>query len=584
MFEKLPAWVKNKWFLFGASLLAALLLGALIFQLFLRGPLASVLTDQGQEALQFRDFSKAADKFSTALSLKKNQESIYLGYSDALIRLNETAKATEILDEGIDRLSGAESLYLAKASILTETGKIGAAADFLSNIKDTYINKKIQNSRPKDLEYSPLQGKYSKTQKITLQPKEGETIYYTLNGEDPTLASAVYKEPITVSTTSTLTAIAVNEKGLVSPRLRLTYEIDNADEAIEFADRKIEKMVRKALDRPSGDLHAAQLASVTELNNDEVDGDIRSLKDLEYLPHLQTLRINNELLIEDYTPLSSLSELKILSLAGCALSDTDLGYISNLTLLTELSINDNKITSLHDLDHLSELVFLNASNNKLSTTINIAAFPKLNYLHLSDNNLYDLSGLSGLSELLYLDISNNSVSDLSHLANLPKLEELSIRGNRPNNVKALSKLPALSRLDLSACGLASLSVVNDCMALTALTAEDNQIASLSTFQKQVTELYISGNPLADLSPLKTQTGLTTLEVANTKITSVSCLSELQTLVTLNVFNTGVTDATMLKECAGLNFLVCSPTCKTEGLPEAVEIIHPDENEKEEKDD
>lgn len=580
MLEKLPAWIKNKWFLFGASLAAALLIGFLIFQLFLRGPLAGLLTEQGEEALRLRDFGKAADKFSTALTLKKNREAIYLGYSDALIGLKEPGKATEILDEGIDRLSGAESLYLAKAALLAETGRIGAAADFLSNIKDTYINKKIQSSRPGDLNYSPLQGKYGKTQKVTLQAKEGETIYYTLNGEDPTLASAVYKEPITVSTTSTLTAIAVNQEGLVSPRLKLTYEIDNANEAIEFTDRKIEKMVRKALDRTTGNLYAAQLASLTELNNDEVEGDIRSLKDLEYLPHLQTLRINNELLIEDYTPLSSLSELRILSMAGCALSDTDLSYISNLTLLTELSINDNKITSLRDLDHLSELVFLNACNNKLNTTVDLAAFPRLNYLHLSDNNLYDLSGLAGLGELLYLDISNNSVSDLSPLADLPKLEELLLRGNRPDNVKALSKLPALSRLDLSACGLASLSVVNDCMALTALTAEDNKIASLSTFQKQVTELYISGNPLADLSPLRAQTGLVTLEAANTKIMSVTCLADLKTLVTLNIANTAVVDATMLKDCTGLNFLVCSPTCKTDGLPEAVEVIHLKEDEKE----
>ncbi len=572
MLERLPAWVKNKWVLFAAGCAGTLLLGTLIFLVFLRGPFASLLTNQGEKALEAQNYDKAVAKFSSALNLKKNREEIYLGYSEALIAQNRHTEAVEVLEKGIDRLGGAEALYLAKAGALTDAGKIGAAADFLDNIKDTYINKKIQDARPADLTYSPQQGKYSKAQKVTIQVRPGETVYYTLTGEDPSLASAVYKEPITVSASCTLTAVSVSEEGLVSPRLKLTYEIDNANEAIEFTDRKIEKMVRAALERSSGPLYASQLAGVTQLANDGIDGDVRSLKDLEYLPNLQRLYINDELLIEDYTPLSSLTGLQILSMSGCALSDTDLSYISDLSELTELSINDNKITSLADLSQLSALEFLNASDNELVSTVDIAAFPALRYLHLTNNGLYDLSGLSSLSELLYLDITNNSVSDLEPLAGLTKLEELYLRGNRPSNVKKLSSLPALTRLDLSDCGIASLSVVNDFKALKALFASDNQIASLSTFNKQLEELYISGNPLADLSPLKTQTALTVLEAADTQITDVACLAGNKTLVSLDISGTSVTDAAVLKDCAGLNFLVCSEQCSTAGLPAAVEVI------------
>lgn len=572
MFERWPLWLKNKWTLFGIGCGSALILGGLIFLIFLRAPFASMLTDRGEKALERQDYLTASEQFSAALKFQKNHEEIYLGYSEALVQLKDYTKAAEILDRGIDRLGGAESLYLAKAKVLVAAGKIGSAADFLDGIKDSYINKKIQDTRPADLTYTPQQGSYSRAQKVTLQVPDGLTVYYTLNGEDPSLASSVYKEPITVTSSCMLTAIAVSKDGLVSPRLKLAYEINNANEAIEFTDPKIEKMVRVQLDRPSGDLYAAQLASITELQNDGLDGEIRSLKDLEYLPHLQVLRINEELLIEDYSPLSNLTELKILSMAGCALSDESLSVISSLSALTELSINRNKITDLSTLNQLEQLEFLNASNNKLTTTVDISAFPRLKYLHLTDNGLYDLSGLSDLRELLYLDVSENAVTDLSPLSGLKALEELSLRGNRPDNVKVLNTLPALSRLDLSDCGLASLSVVNDCKALTALTAEENEIASLSTFTKQLTELNVSKNPLADLSPLKKQTGLTTLTAVDTKITDVSCLSGNQALVTLDISGTGVTDATTLKTCSALNFLVCPVQCKTEGLPPAVEVI------------
>ncbi|MBR6793025.1 MAG: hypothetical protein IKM48_01560, partial [Clostridia bacterium] len=84
MFERLPAWAKNKWILFAAGCVATLLIGMLIFLLFLRGPFASLLTDQGQKALAAQDYDKAVAKFSAALNLKKNRESVYLGYGEAL--------------------------------------------------------------------------------------------------------------------------------------------------------------------------------------------------------------------------------------------------------------------------------------------------------------------------------------------------------------------------------------------------------------------------------------------------------------------------------------------------------------------
>lgn len=572
MLERLPAWMKNKWVLFGLSCAATLITGMLIFVLFLRGAFATLLTNQGQKALDAQDFSKAANKYATALTLKKNREAIYLGYGNALMRLENYDQAEEILDQGIRKISGAEELYLCKTRVLVAAGKIGEAADFLDNIEDSYINKKLQAARPGDLTYTPAQGKYSKAQKVTIDLREGETVYYTLTGEDPTVTSATYKEPITVSASATLTAIAVSDSGLVSPRLRLTYEIDNANEAIEFTDSKVEQMVRAALDRPSGSLYAAQLLSVTDLSNAGIDGSIRSLKDLEYMPSLQYLCINDELLISDYTPLASLSELINLSISGCALSDADLININGLTKLTELSIDNNQITSLQTLSTLENLEFLSAVDNDLESTSSLAAFTKLKWLYLSENRLCELEGLANLTDLLTLDVCSNYISDLSPLTGLTRLTDLYLRGNTPANIKKLSSLPALTHLDVSGCGLASLSVVNDCKALQSLVAEDNEIASLSTFTLQISELYISRNPLIDLSPLKSQTGLVALEAAGTQVTDISFLAGSATLLSLNIADTAVTDATCLKNCSALSYLVCSERCSTAGLPATVEVI------------
>ena len=57
--------------------------------------------------------------------------------------------------------------------------------------------------------FDPAEGNYSQAQKVTIScSTENSTIYYTLNGNDPTTSSSVYSSPITISKTTTVKAIA----------------------------------------------------------------------------------------------------------------------------------------------------------------------------------------------------------------------------------------------------------------------------------------------------------------------------------------------------------------------------------------
>ncbi len=60
--------------------------------------------------------------------------------------------------------------------------------------------------------FSPAAGSYISVQQVTLAcTTEGATIYYTLDGTDPTTESTVYTNAFTVSTTTTVKALAVKE-------------------------------------------------------------------------------------------------------------------------------------------------------------------------------------------------------------------------------------------------------------------------------------------------------------------------------------------------------------------------------------
>jgi len=572
VFEGLFDKIKNKWILFGLSAAATLVVLLLVFLLFLRGPVSGIFANQGAKALANGQYEKAENRYYLALSLNKRNEGIYEGYAKALLGQRDYAGAHTLLDRGIEAIGGAEGLYLAKAKAYTAQGDPAEASRFLDGIENTYIHKKLQDQRPANLIFTPAQGRYGNTQKVTLQQRPGEVIYYTLNGQLPTTASAVYTEPITVSSTVTLTAISMNTAGMVSPILQITYEINNANEAIEFADSKLEKMVRLALDQPSGRLYAARLATVTALSNTDVDGQIQSLKDLEYLPGLTSLYLENEFSVDDYTPLAALPVLDSLTLVNCGLGDRDFAAVSACSKLTALTVRHNHITTLEPARRLTYLEYLDASQNRITDGEPLSVLSLLSYLDLSTNGLTDLSPLAGHNELGVLILSENQITDLSPLAGLPKLSQLALAGNKPTNIKKLAGLDSLISLDLSACGLTSLSVVNDFPALKVLVANDNQISSLSTFKKDVTELYLCRNPLVDFTPLQGRSELTILEAAGTQLDGVDFLAGHPNLTILDVSDTKVTDVSVLSTCPLLNLVVCDTDCKTQGLPDTVTLV------------
>jgi hypothetical protein len=69
-------------------------------------------------------------------------------------------------------------------------------------------------------------GVYTVDKTIVLTMSENGTIYYTLNGSNPTVASTKYVGPITVSSTTNLKFLAVDLAGNLSPVYSEQYTID----------------------------------------------------------------------------------------------------------------------------------------------------------------------------------------------------------------------------------------------------------------------------------------------------------------------------------------------------------------------
>jgi hypothetical protein len=79
---------------------------------------------------------------------------------------------------------------------------------------------------------SPSGGTFSSTRSVTLSTSEPATIYYTINGNTPTLSSQVYSSPISISSTTTLKYFARDAAGNNGNVVTQVYAINTADTTV----------------------------------------------------------------------------------------------------------------------------------------------------------------------------------------------------------------------------------------------------------------------------------------------------------------------------------------------------------------
>lgn len=87
--------------------------------------------------------------------------------------------------------------------------------------------------------FNPVGGTYYEAQLVTIScATEGASIFYTLDGTNPTESSTVYTEAISISQTTTVKAIAVKEGYLNSGIASATYIISDAPSIITIAEAR----------------------------------------------------------------------------------------------------------------------------------------------------------------------------------------------------------------------------------------------------------------------------------------------------------------------------------------------------------
>lgn len=160
--------------------------------------------------------------------------------------------------------------------------------------------------------------------------------------------------------------------------------------------------------------------------------------------------------IRDFSGLRKVKSLEVLGLSGTGLTDADMVYLKNLTLLSDLNLEGNEALTGEAVDELQQkLATCNIRRSELAYSIDIDGYPvpsTATELNLSGSGIADITGLQKITSLEKLDLSRNSISNLYILQMTDSrftIRELNLSGNLIEDITPLASLTSVEVLDLS---------------------------------------------------------------------------------------------------------------------------------------
>ncbi|CAL6057751.1 Conserved_hypothetical protein [Hexamita inflata] len=165
----------------------------------------------------------------------------------------------------------------------------------------------------------------------------------------------------------------------------------------------------------------------------------------------------------------------------------DINFLVDLTNLTTLSMNQNKIQGISGISHLIKLQKLQLSENDISDLSPLRQLVQLHTLALNDNNIIDIDVLKNLTALNRLELDNNKIHNIWPLAGLSSWYILLLKNNKISELCPIyNKTSMFARLNISN------NFITDLRPLFGrhyhqLSLENNYIMDITPLQKSYTD-------------------------------------------------------------------------------------------------
>lgn len=495
-----------------------------------------------------------------------NDDQVIIELAERFKKIGNYTKAEVVLSDAIAE-GGSVDLYIALSRVYVEQDKLLDAANMLDNVINPDIKAQLDALRPGAPVATPAPGFYSQYINVTVESTAGSSLYISTDGDFPSTGDK-YTDGFTLSGgENKLYAIAVGDNGLVSVPSYFGYTVGGVIEEVDISDPVLDALYRQMLGVGADtQLFTNDLWEITSLTLPE---GIKDYTDLGRLTYLETLIIDG-ISIDSLQPLSTLTQLKSLTVKGCPISASDLSILGALPNLETLILKNCSLSNISGLSGAKRLVTLDLSNNAIRDLSGLSFMENLTTLDLSSNALTNLSALSALENLATLDVSYNSLTSLAPLAACPSLSVLVATNNKITEIPVFSDTSVLTTLMLnnnsltdvtalaqysSISKLGSYNMLSDVSALgnlknlVSVDFSHNQITKLPTWSKNCALVDLNGayNEISSVSSLRGLANLNNVNLDYNNLTNINALADCQKLVRVSVYGNSIKDVSQLTD-------------------------------------
>lgn len=173
--------------------------------------------NSGYKKLEAGEYTEAELKFEKAIQQKIKRSEAYTGLAKVYLAQGDIEKAEQLFLDAITEQEDNVELYEAAIQFYMDTNQETKIMELLDKCNDEEVVAKLEKYVSEGPKFSLSEKEiYDEVQALELT-SEGEAIYYTTDGTDPTVASTKYKDPIKlVEGENEIRAISVNAEGVPS--------------------------------------------------------------------------------------------------------------------------------------------------------------------------------------------------------------------------------------------------------------------------------------------------------------------------------------------------------------------------------
>ncbi len=198
-------------------------------------------------------------------------------------------------------------------------------------------------------------------------------------------------------------------------------------------------------------------------------------------------------------------------------------------------------------------------NNEINNLEDLVFFPNLKNLEINKcNNITSLNGVEYCKKIEKVDVLYGPESiDYSALTNCESLKRFTRRFGNDSDaiIDALKTCPNLEGIFLGELNITSMARMKELpKSLKYLNLNGNYaISKIEEIEKMddLLGLYLAGNKIVDISPLKENKNLREIDLTNNQVVDISALGKLKNLVIVNLENNQIPDITPLASNEGL---------------------------------